>query len=144
MPLTTEIRNPLNGALYVTSGTVSTDIELLLATPVGQRDERMDVANFAAVIGPELQISITGVTGTKAEFDTACTDGDFLYVGDAPTTHATSHKTGGGDVIRLDELAVPTASVAFNDQQATSFRVENRTSDPGTPTVGQIWLRTDL
>jgi hypothetical protein len=24
------------------------------------------------------------------------------------------------------------------------FRIENRTSDPGAPAVGQIWLRTDL
>jgi hypothetical protein len=44
----------------------------------------------------------------------------------------------------LSSLAVPVASVNFNDQQATSFRIENRTSDPGTPTTGQIWLRTDL
>jgi hypothetical protein len=28
------------------------------------------------------QTSIVGITGTKAEFDTAVTDGDFLYVGD--------------------------------------------------------------
>jgi hypothetical protein len=28
------------------------------------------------------QTSIVGITGTKAEFDAACTDGDFLYVGD--------------------------------------------------------------
>lgn len=28
------------------------------------------------------QTSIVGITGTKAEFDTACTDGNFLYVGD--------------------------------------------------------------
>ena len=27
-------------------------------------------------------VSVTKVTGTKAEFDTACTDGNFLYVGD--------------------------------------------------------------
>lgn len=45
---------------------------------------------------------------------------------------------------RLDEGPLPTASVSFNDQQALSFRVENRTSDPSSPTVGQIWLRTDL
>lgn len=32
----------------------------------------------------------------------------------------------------------------FADNQATSFRVENRTADPGSPSVGQIWLRTDL
>jgi hypothetical protein len=44
----------------------------------------------------------------------------------------------------LSALAVPVASVNFNDQQATNFRIENRTSDPGTPTTGQIWLRTDL
>ena len=45
---------------------------------------------------------------------------------------------------RLDQMAAPAASVSFADQQATSFRVENRTSDPGSPTTGQIWLRTDL
>lgn len=45
---------------------------------------------------------------------------------------------------RLDQFAAPTASVSFNDQQALSFRIENRTSDPVSPTVGQIWLRTDL
>lgn len=28
------------------------------------------------------QTSIVGITGTKAEFDTACSDGNFLYVGD--------------------------------------------------------------
>jgi hypothetical protein len=58
--------------------------------------------------------------------------------------HSARHISGGADEIRLDQLAAPTAAVAFNDQQATSFRIENRTSDPGTPTVGQIWLRTDL
>lgn len=45
---------------------------------------------------------------------------------------------------RLDQMAAPSASVSFADQQATSFRIENRTSDPGSPTTGQIWLRTDL
>lgn len=44
----------------------------------------------------------------------------------------------------LDTIDPPVASVDFADQQALSFRIENRTSDPGTPTTGQIWLRTDL
>ena len=44
----------------------------------------------------------------------------------------------------LDEIAAPVASVNFSDQQALSFRIENRTSDPVSPTTGQIWLRTDL
>jgi len=33
------------------------------------------------------QTSIVGITGTKAAFDTAVTDGNFMYVGDAPTAH---------------------------------------------------------
>jgi len=62
----------------------------------------------------------------------------------APLVHASRHKLGGADPIRLDELAAPTAAVNFSGQQATSFRVENLTADPVSPTVGQIWLRTDL
>jgi hypothetical protein len=46
--------------------------------------------------------------------------------------------------LKLNEIDSPTGSVNFNDQQATSFRIENRTSDPVSPTTGQIWLRTDL
>lgn len=33
------------------------------------------------------QTTIVGITGTKAQFDTAVTDGNFMYVGDAPTAH---------------------------------------------------------
>ena len=60
------------------------------------------------------------------------------------TAHATSHKLGGSDVILLNEFGNPTGSVEFNQQQALQFRLENRTSDPGSPADGQIWLRTDL
>lgn len=56
--------------------------------------------------------------------------------------------SGGGATWTLDlnlsQISAPTGSVNFNGQQATSFRVENRTSDPVSPTTGQIWLRTDL
>lgn len=62
----------------------------------------------------------------------------------APAAHATSHKNGGTDEILLHEFGEPTASVEFNGQQALTFRIENRTSDPGSPSAGQIWLRTDL
>jgi hypothetical protein len=56
--------------------------------------------------------------------------------------------SGAGTVwtldLTLDQIPLATAAVNFNSQQATNFRVENRTSDPGSPTVGQVWLRTDL
>ena len=32
------------------------------------------------------QTSIVWITGTKAQFDTACTDGNFMYSGDTATT----------------------------------------------------------
>lgn len=40
--------------------------------------------------------------------------------------------------------AVSDGNILFNDEQGLGFRFENRTSDPGTPAIGQVWLRTDL
>ena len=45
---------------------------------------------------------------------------------------------------KLNNSDAPDGSVNFNKQQATSLVIENRTSDPGTPVDGQVWLRTDL
>ena len=39
------------------------------------------------------QTSIVGITGTKAEFDTACSDGNFLYSGDAIASSQVSGTT---------------------------------------------------
>ncbi len=36
------------------------------------------------------------------------------------------------------------ADVDFNQHQGLEFVVENRTSDPGSPVTGQLWIRTDL
>jgi len=43
-----------------------------------------DITNLSNLSGVNTgdQTSIVGITGTKAQFDTALTDGDFLYVGD--------------------------------------------------------------
>ncbi|MBP8231749.1 MAG: hypothetical protein KAY22_05545 [Rhizorhabdus sp.] len=65
-------------------------------------------------------------------------------IGAAAASHASTHMNGGADELTLDDLGEPTAAVNFNGQQATSLVIENRTSDPGAPATGQIWLRTDL
>ena len=48
------------------------------------------------------------------------------------------------DATKLNGLTAPDGAVNFNQKQATSLVIENRTSDPSTPVAGQIWLRTDL
>ena len=35
-------------------------------------------------------------------------------------------------------------NVDFNQHQGLEFVMENRTSDPGSPVTGQLWIRTDL
>lgn len=50
----------------------------------------------------------------------------------------------GGTTPTLDAVPAPVASVDFVQQQALQFVIENRTSDPGSPVAGQLWLRTDL
>lgn len=100
---------------------------------VQQRAQALTTAKHAATHqdgGPD-EINVTGLSGLLADPQT-------------PLAHAPSHKEGGADQLRLHELADPTASVEFAQQQALQFRIENRTSDPGAPAEGQVWLRTDL
>lgn len=52
---------------------------------------------------------------------------------------------GLGTIATQNDSAVTiTGNMEFNQHQALQFRLENRTSDPGSPAVGQMWLRTDL
>ena len=39
---------------------------------------------------------------------------------------------------------IMSGSVQFAQNQGLQFRIENRTSDPGSPAVGETWIRTDL
>jgi len=45
---------------------------------------------------------------------------------------------------KLNQCDVPDGNVNFNQKQAITLVIETRTSDPGSPVDGQIWLRTDL
>lgn len=81
-----------------------------------------------------------GITGTLADQ----TDLQTALDGKASTTHATTHKLGGSDVILLNEFGLPTGSVDFNKQQAVNIALENRTDQPASPATGQMIFRTDL
>ena len=107
------------------------------------------------------QTSIAGITGTKAQFDTAVTDGNFMYTGDAPTSHthalseitdSTSEALGVGTlelghatdttlsrvsagVVAVEGVTVPTIS---STNTLTNKRVTKRigsTTSSATPTI---------
>ena len=62
-----------------------------------------DFTKLAAITGTNTgdQTTIVGITGTKAQFDTAVTDGNILYVGDV-----TSNATHTGDATGATALSV--------------------------------------
>jgi hypothetical protein len=68
------------------------------------------------------------LTGTvfSAEFGSGAgkvTEGNDSRLSDArtPSAHATSHKSGGSDELKLNELAVPSANVAMNTKKLTGL-----------------------
>lgn len=92
------------------------------------------------------------VSGTKAQFDTACTDGNFLYAGDAaplPIRNvATSNLVKNADTTVANFLSVSVAAskkyvirgaivVAGNQAADFKFRLQNTN---GSPVVG--WFAT--
>ncbi len=87
------------------------------------------------------QTSIVGITGTKAQFDTAVTDGNFMYIGDAPTAHTHLLAVGATDVTAtfgelnlLDLTGLTTGWVLSADSAATaSWKA------PGDVATDTIW-----
>ncbi len=62
------------------------------------------------------QTSIVGITGTKAQFNSAVTDGDIMYVGDAPT----SHTHVAANITDFSTAVAATASVTANTAKVTN------------------------
>jgi hypothetical protein len=81
------------------------------------------------------QTTIVGITGTKAQFDTAVTDGNFMYVGDAPTAHTLdSHSNvtitanSDGEILRWNGSAWINNTLAeAGIQPAGSYLTANQT-----------------
>lgn len=82
--------NGVSGSVATSTTTPAITLTLGAITP-------SSVAAVGTVTGSNLsgintgdQTSIVGISGTKAQFDTACSDGNFLYVGDSTTPNGTA------------------------------------------------------
>lgn len=60
------------------------------------------------------QSTIVGITGTKAEFDAAVTDGDILYVGDVTETDPI-FVAEESDILKTNEIKIVTSQLTFDD-----------------------------
>jgi hypothetical protein len=77
------------------------------------------------------QTSIVGITGTKAQYDTSVTDGNFMYIGDAPTAHTHLLAAGATDVTAtaaelnlLDGVTATTAELNFVDGVTSNVQTQ--------------------
>lgn len=74
------------------------------------------------------------------------TDAELVVIGNTSGTNTGDQTSivGISGTMSQFNTAVSDGNILFNDAEGLGFRFENRTSDPGSPTVGQVWLRTDL
>jgi hypothetical protein len=98
-----------------------TDLIYTVTDPAGTpTDAKVQLVN----VNGALPVDGAAATGTRRTLGTgaqqACAGNDSrLSNARTPTAHATTHKSAGSDVIRLDELAVPTADVNLNSHKLT-------------------------
>lgn len=75
------------------------------------------------------QTSIVGITGTKAQFDTAVTDGNFLYVGDVTSNATHTGEVTGSTALTIDPTAITGKSAVT--AVGTDYVLISDTSDSG-------------
>jgi hypothetical protein len=84
------------------------------------------------------QTSIAGITGTKAQFNTAVTDGTFLYVGDVTTNATHTGDVTGATVLTIANDVVTNAKLANVATGTIKGRVTAATGDPEDLTAAQV------
>lgn len=95
----------------------------------------------------------SGMTGREVLIMSGETGGEFrhLEMDDlASSPDPADYLRGDGswvafvDTVAINDLKTADADYNMAGFQLVGLALENRTSDPGSPTTGQIWLRTDL
>ena len=110
-------------------------------------DSLIDTGVFQVSAGDLLQLKDGGVETVKLVNGSASPGNSKYYGTDSggtkgffslPTYSVLWEEDGSN--VKLSSVK----NVDFQDYQAINMRIENRTDDPATPTVGEIWFRTDL
>lgn len=92
-----------------------------------------DITNLGNLSGTNTgdQTSIVGITGNKTQFNTALTDGDFLYVGDAVTTIAAgsaNYLSISSGELSISALAITSVSVFGTYTSLAAFIADEYTT----------------
>jgi len=89
--------------------------------------------------GTEPMINFLNNSGTSDRMIIRKNPGSFGEI-NVLSLHELRFRTNDTDRMIIEE----DGDIDMQGNQVKSFRLENRTSDPASPAVGQMWLRTDL
>lgn len=79
------------------------------AVGLGNVDNTSDSTKNSAVVtltNKTIDLTSNTLTGTKAQFDTAVTDGNFLYVGDVTSNATHTGDVTGDTALTIDKTAI--------------------------------------
>ena len=111
----------------------------MLATDKVKLNAATSALTPSTIVMRDASNNINGIASSALKLSTARAINGVNFDGTAaititaaPTAHASTHKSGGGDAIRLDELAAPTAAVALNSQRITGMGAPSAGTDAAT------------
>ena len=129
------INNTLAEAGIEPAFSKNTGFNLVLGTGAGQVAEGNHTHTFASLTSVPTTLSGYGISDTKANFNTALSDGSFLFVGDAPTSHTIeSHSDVTLTTIGTGELLKWNGAAWIN----------NTLAEAGISAVGHTHLIADI
>lgn len=131
-----------------TAPTSNSRIDLIYITTAGVVAVSTGTA-AATPVAPDYDSKIVLAEVTIAAGQTTITASSIKDVRNfSAVTLSTAVLTSGAQTVAgvktFSSAPVLSAGANFSQRQATSLVIENRTSDPTSPAVGQIWFRTDL